>query len=170
MPLPHITTSLSGPPRLPLGVSATCFTSRLGVYTSKQPLPIDLFHFLPYSHSMAEMASTHGPHCSSRKPRRSPIRGMCFTLHGIVCVYIPVLLSDTQQLKELNLSNSGLVPQICLGTQQQHKLRAARSENVCSESSLSGKTNFLNILEAPGPGNLLKGFQPWAIYSRTTQL
>lgn len=115
MPLPHITTSLSGPPRLPLGVSATCFTSRLGVYTSKQPLPIDLFHFLPYSHCMAEMAGTHGPHCSSRKPRRSPIRGMCFTLHGIVCVYIPVLLSDTQQLKELNLSNSGLVPQICLG-------------------------------------------------------
>lgn len=113
MPLPHITTSLSGQPRLPLGVSATCFTSRAWRTHQQAAIAIDLFHFLPYSHSMAEMAGTHGPHCSSRKPQRSPIRGMCFTLHGIVCVYIPVLLFDTQQLKELNLSNSGLVPQLC---------------------------------------------------------
>lgn len=105
MSLPHITSSLSGPTRLLLGVSATCFTSRLGIHTSKQPLPIDLFHFLPYSHSMLEKAGTHGPQLLLQETSEIPhqryglMSSTCASLSMVLYVATSVLLSDTQPLK-----------------------------------------------------------------------
>lgn len=55
-------------------------------------------------------------------------------LHPSIVAYVSMSLfcsPDTQLLQGLGLSNSSLVPRVCLGTQQR-ELRVNRGENVCA--------------------------------------
>lgn len=132
MLLPHITYSLSGPPRLPLRVSTSCFTSGFSTHhqAANAYRPLSLSPFMPQhagdgrNSQPTNSSSRKPPRCRPRPHQRyGPALHPCFAPSIVAYVSMSLFCSpDTQLLQGLGLSNSSLVPRVCLGTQQQVRM------------------------------------------------